>query len=323
MIDRPWHLPEAEQMSHISDIRSFPRGSMQMSYDEVATTLESLLEDAGLTEGRIGVFEKSMPALYDRALREAAPDAEFVSGNRVWFDLVTSPSDYGKQMMSEAVEIADEGLQTAIETCGHGVPEREVCLSAIERMASMGADFLLSGPSTKGMIGSHSEVTSNLKPFVFSGNRLEEGQMFWYDQITAYNGYYIDCDRTICIGDPTPQQQKIYDTVKEMYDAMLDELRPGVSAERLWEVGYEIAADAGYEEYLNFIHHGHTIGPIIAGQSAAAPDVEMTITDGSFVNVEPGLFVPDVGAACIENTVYVDGDSVEVLNNTDIGIYSV
>jgi len=281
------------------------------------------LTHAGVEDGRIGIFEKSTPAIYQRALTAAAPDADLVPGGAVWYDLVTSPSDYGKEEMGRAVEIADEGLQAAIAACQHGVSEREVCLEALDRMASLGAEFLLSGASSKAMIGSHSEVTSNLKPFVFTGDRLEDGQMFWYDQITAYNGYYIDCDRTICVGEPSAQQREIYGIVREMYDAMLNAIEPGVDADHLWQVGYGIAAEAGYEEYVNFIHHGHTIGPTIAGQSAAAPDVETSISDESFVNVEPGLFVPGVGSACIENTVYVDGTTAEPSNETDIGIHVV
>lgn len=296
---------------------------MQLSFEEVCETLSTVLSDAGLLQGRIGISESALPLRYGRALDAVAPDASFVPDSSFWPTLVTTLSDYGEEMMSRAVEVADEGLQTAIATCGHGVTEQEVCLAAMHRMASLGAEFLLAGPSTKGMIGSHSEVTSNLNPFVFTANRLERGQMFWYDQITAYNGYYVDCDRTISIGEPSDEQRDVYGTVREMYEVMLSTLEPGVSAARLWEVGYEVAASAGYEEYVNFIHHGHTIGPAVVGQSAAAPDLDDTVPSGSFVNLEPGLFVPEVGSACIENTVRVTDSSVEPLNETDIGIHVV
>lgn len=322
-IDRPWYLSEAKEMSHIDDIQSFPRGSMQLSYKQIRDTIDDLFSDRDLSGSRIGVFRRSMPSVYLNALEDVFPEAEFVSGESVWHKLVTSPSDHGKQLMLEASEIADEGLQTAISKCGHGVPEREVCMSAMQRMASLGAEFQLSFPSTVSLIGSKSEVISNLRPFIFTGNRLEHGQMFWYDQITAYRGFYIDCDRTICIGEPSDEQYEIYQTVREMYDAMLDALSPGVTAGELWNIGVDIAAGAGYEDSVNFIHHGHTIGPSVVGQSAAAPESDVMIQSDSFVNIEPGIFVPGTGSACIENTVYVTDSSAEPINSTSTEMHIV
>jgi Xaa-Pro aminopeptidase len=323
VIDRPWHVSDAKNMSHIDDINTFPRGSMQLGFKEIKDTLSTLFEDSQLDGSRIGIFEQFMPSVYLNALQEVLPNAEFVSGNPVWHDLVTTPSDYGIQTMHEAAEIADEGLQTLIDNCGHGASEREACLSAMQRMASLGAEFNLSFPTTISMIGSNSDVISNLRPFVFTGNRMKNGQMFWYDQITAYKGYYMDCDRTICIGEPSDEQYKIYNTVRKMYEEMLDALSPGVSATKLWEIGLEIAAEAGYEDNVNFIHHGHTIGPSVVGESAAVPKSDFTVPADSFINIEPGIFVPDVGSACIENTIYVTESSSEPLNKTDIDMHIV
>ena len=323
LIDRPWYLDNAQEMSHIDDIRTFPQGSMQMSYDEVVNCLDKLLDDAGAKSGRVGIFDSFLPSRYFRAIQEVAPDTEFVSGDQVWYDLVTTPSEYGKKTMRQAAEIADEGLQTAISQSQHGVSEQEVCLAAMSRMASLGAEFHMSFPTTVPLIGSNSDVISNLRSFVFTNNRLEHGQMFWYDQITAYKGYYIDCDRTICVGEPSEKQLDIYQTVRRMYEAMLNALSPGTTADELWDIGVKIAAESGYEDNVNFIHHGHTIGPAVVGQSMAAPGAETKVRPESFVNIEPGIFVPGVGSACIENTVYVTENSAEPINSTDIGLQIV
>ncbi len=322
-IDRPWHLSDAASMSHIDDIRTFPRGSMQLTYEEICDTVSEMFAGRELNSSRIGIFHQFMPSIYLRALQDVLQDAELVSGSSVWHELVTTPSDYGKEIMSQAVEIADEGLQTAISESSHGVAEHHVCLSAMQRMASLGAEFHMSYPTTVPLIGSNSEVISNLRPFVFTGNRMEHGQMFWYDQITAYKGYYTDCDRTICIGEPSDQQYDIYYTVREMYNAMLDALSPGVTASELWDIGLDIATEAGYEDHVNFIHHGHTIGPAVVGQSAAAPHSDVTVKAESFVNIEPGIFVPGIGSACIENTIYVTESSVEPMNETSIDLQIV
>lgn len=320
LVDRPWHLDDARKMSWFDDVRTFPRGSMNMAPGEIRSTLTELFE--GVSIERLGLFERSMPTIYGDLLQQLLPEVERVDGRAVWNDLVTSPSEYGIEMMSEAVEIADEGLATVVSAAEAGRPEWEVCLEAFGRMASMGAEFR--HPSkTLSLIGSNSEVISNLRPFEFTANRLRRGQMFWYDQITSYSGYYIDCDRTISVGEPTSAQQEIYDVVADMYEEMEAAVKPGVRGGDLWNIGYDIAERSGYGDYVNFIHFGHTIGPSIVGRTVAGDGVDYQVKSGSFVNIEPGIFVPEVGSACIENTLYVSDDGAEPLNTTDKGIHVV
>ena len=51
--------------------------------------------------------------------------------------------------------------------------------------------------------------------------------------------------------------------------------------------------------------------------------VTTEIPADSVINVEPGIFVPGVGPANIENTVYVGDNEIEQINELDNGLFII
>lgn len=322
LIDQPWHIDEAEKMSWIDDIRPLPPRSG--SIDELADVLEDAFEDVELTDARVGTLRNFLPQKCYLALQRAVPEVDLVDGTTVWADYVTSPSDYDIEMVSRTAAIADEGLATVKAESESGRTEREVCLAAYERMAELGAEFLHEcANDTHVNIGSFSDVISNVRPYLFTNRRLEHGQMFWVDLTAQYRGYHIDCDRTICIGEPTAEQREIFEITEDMYEAMEDALEPGVPAQKIWDVGHEIAADAGYGDNVNFIYFGHSTGIETSERPYAFEGDTREVREGSFYNLEPGIYVPGIGSACIENTLYVGEDRVEPVNQMSNDLHIV
>ena len=210
LIDQPWHVAEARKMCWVEDIRVFPHASRGWMFAELRGALRSALESTGLTRGRLGVFEKDTPELYAAALREGAPELRLEEGKPVWEALVASPSQHDMEMIQKTADIADEGQAAAARACAPGRTEQEVCIEALGAMATMGAEFLHgSGLSTHVNIGSYSDCVSNVRPFLFTARPLGPGQMFWLDLSASYAGYYVDCCRTISIGDPGARQREI------------------------------------------------------------------------------------------------------------------
>lgn len=322
LIDQPWHLEEAEKMSWIEDVRPLPpRGG---SFPDLVSGLEEAFGDANLETATVGTLETFLPEKCVSALEAAVPNVEFVDGSPVWADYVTSPSDYDRKMVERTAAIADEGLATVKAEAAAGKTEREVCLAAYERMAELGAEFLHEcANDTHVNIGSFSDAISNVRPYLFTNNRLEHGQMFWVDLTAQYNGYHIDTDRTICIGEPTEEQRELYDVTAETYEAMEDALRPGLPAEEIWNIGYEIAESYGYEDNVNFIYMGHSTGIETSERPYALAGDDREVRSGSFYNLEPGIYVPGVGSACIENTLYVSDSGVESVTKLDEGLHIV
>lgn len=319
LIDQAWHLDEARKMSWIGDVRAMPNGARRWRADELRASLGAALDDGGLASGRIGIFDAAMPSVYSDALTASRPEVQLTDATEVWDELVGSPSEYDREMVLRTAAIADEGLAAVSASAGEGVFEYDVCINALRRMASLGAEFLHgSGVSTHINIGSHSELISNVRPFLFSGNRLEAGQMFWVDLTASYAGYYIDCDRTISVGDPSGPQQELYDITAAMYSAMLNEARAGIAGGEFWEVGNAVAQEAGRADSSNHVYLGHTTGAATSQRPVVAPGEDKPLRDGSFVNIEPGIFVPGLGSACIENTLAIRADGADAINRFGI-----
>jgi Xaa-Pro aminopeptidase len=325
LVDQPWHLEEARKMAFVEDVRTFPNPARGWLADELRAAVGGAFASAGVTGGRIGLLAGTTPLVYGDVLEEAVPGATLVGeGAAVWTELVASPSEWDAAHIRQTALVADAGLAAAVEAAGAGVPEYEVCLRALERMASLGAEFLHgSGTSTHINIGSFSDVVSNVRPFLFTGRRLEEGQMFWLDLSACYAGCYTDTDRTIAVGEPTDEQRRLYEVTAEMYRVLLAGAKAGVPGGELWEAGRRVAADAGLADYLNHVYLGHTTGVTTSSRPVVARGEPKELVDGSFLNLEPGIFVPGVGSACIENTVYVTESGAEPINGFGLEIHVV
>jgi Xaa-Pro aminopeptidase len=324
LVDQPWHLEEARRMSWIEDVRPYPNPGRRWLADELRKAIRDAVEAAGLSAGRIGVFAGEMPAIYAEILAGSLADATFGDAVPVWEDIVSGPSDYDAGRIRQTAAVADAGLAGAVEAAGEGVPEYEFCLHSLERMAAAGAEFLHgSGMTTHINTGSFSDVISNVRPYLYSQRPLEAGQMFWLDLSACFEGYYTDTDRTISVGEPSPKQREIYDVTAEMYRVMLAEARAGISGGDLWEAANRVAVDAGYGDYSNHVYLGHTTGITTSVRPVVARGEAAELRPGSFLNVEPGIFVPGVGSACIENTLHITEAGASPINEFGIDIHVV
>ena len=324
LIDQAWHVEEARRMSWVDDVRAYPSPARRWLAEELRGSLGDAAEAAGLSNGRIGVFAGEMPAVYADVLTASVPGATLDEGAPVWQELVSTPSAYDAENIRSTASVADAGLAAAVEAAGEGVSEHEVCLASLGRMAALGAEFLHgSGLSTHINIGSFSDVVSNVRPYLFSARRLEAGQMFWIDLSASYAGCYTDTDRTISVGEPTREQREIYEVTAEMYRVMLAEARAGVRGGDLWQTANQVAVDAGYGDYSNHVYLGHTTGITTSSRPVVARGETAELRPGSFVNVEPGIFVPGVGSACIENTLHVTEAGATPINEFGIEIHVV
>lgn len=321
LLDREWHRPEAERMTWIDDVRALPWPEAGADQAALRARLGEAFADAGLEGGTVAVPDLEFPAALLGALEgaEGAPTVSVLGS--LWPGLVTDPTPYDAARIEETAAIADAGLKAFVSACRPGVSERAACFAALEAMAEAGAEFLHgSAVSTHVDVGSFSRGRSNLQPYLHTESELEAGELFWVDLIACHDGYYVDCDRTVCVGEPSAEQRALYEVCREMYDAMLEAIAPGVTGATVWRAGREVAERAGHGDRLNAIYLGHSTGITISSSPVVRADETAELRAGQFLNVEPGIFHPEIGAACIENTVRVAEGGVEPINGASIDL---
>lgn len=323
LVDREWHRPAAREMTWVDDVRLMPMPTPGVGR-ELADVVGTALEGCGLHDGAVGLLGTDVPAVVEAAVAGAAADADPEAGAAVWDALVAAPSDYDLRGVERTAAIADEGLAALADACEAGRSERAVCFDVLSAMASAGAEFQHANSiSTHVDVGAYARSESNLQPFLYTETPLEAGEQFWVDVIACHEGYYVDCDRTVAVGEPTAEQRRIYDACAAMYDAMLAAVDPNVTGHAVWRAARDVAAEYDYADHLNGVYLGHTTGLTISTSPVVARDAPGTLTEGQLLNVEPGIHVPDVGAACIENTLQVTADGPRVLNDAPVDLVVV
>lgn len=313
LVDREWHLDAARAMTWVDDVRAMPNRDRGAAF---ADTIGSALTDCGLENGRVGLLDDTLPAAILDAISAVDGELDPVFVPEIWHETVATPTEHDASRVERAAEAADAGLAALASACEPGRSEREVCFDVLAELAAAGAEFQHANSiSTHVDVGAHARSESNLQPFLYTEAPLDEGEMFWVDVIVCRDGYYVDCDRTVVIGEPTAEQRRVYDACREMYAAMVAVVEPGVTGRTVWRTAHEVAAEYGYENYLNGVYLGHTTGITISSPPVVAPEETRELVAGQFLNVEPAIHVPGTGSACIENTLRVEGDDTTVLND--------
>jgi Xaa-Pro dipeptidase len=129
------------------------------------------------------------------------------------------------------------------------------------------------------------------------------------------SGYYSDITRTFVLGDPTPEMQRIYDTVKAANEAAIAAAGPGVPAGQVDRAARKVIEDAGYGQY--FTHRtGHGLG--MDGQRSMpqiAANITYPLEPGMTFTIEPGIYLPGVGGVRIEDNVVITETGLEVMTH--------
>ncbi len=117
-------------------------------------------------------------------------------------------------------------------------------------------------------------------------------------------GYHSELERTMIVGEPTPEFVRYFDLMMQLQQAGFDALRPG---RRLAEAEEDVSrafAELGVAE-LQRHHTGHGIG--LEGHEAPFIDKgdERVIAEGMVFSVEPGLYVPGLAGFRHSDTVVI------------------
>lgn len=138
-------------------------------------------------------------------------------------------------------------------------------------------------------------------------------------------GYYADMSRTVCLGTPAPELQKMYDTVLAAQELALGLIRPQArcveiqnAVDKFFEQeGYLTSGKGEHFPYLEgFVHGvGHGVGLKIHESPRIGRDSADILQEGDIVTVEPGLYYPQIGGVRIEDMVLVTRDGMENLTN--------
>ena len=273
-------------------------------YPEFETVLAGLAAKHGVCS--LG-FEKNsiMFSLYHR-LANSGLEAQLVPTAGIVEALRYVKDDCEIQLIAKAARIADEAFHHILEIVEGGIEEKDIEIELDYFMKKAGAaaagfpTIVASGPR------------SSLPHAVPSRRKIEYGDFVTMDFGAMYGGYRSDMTRTIVMGRANDTQREIYETVKRAQAEGCSQIRAGVAGTEPDRAARDVIKGAGFGDF--FGHGvGHGLGLEIHEEPFMSPKCERTLSAGSVVTVEPGIYLPRWGGVRIEDTVVVKEDGCEVL----------
>lgn len=214
------------------------------------------------------------------------------------------------ERMRSAQKLTDECFTHICGMIRPGVREIDLALEMEVFMRSRGADgvafpiIFISGPNTS-------------MPHGVPGERLiAEGDFVTMDYGARRGGYCADMTRTVAVGQPSAEMEKVYNTALTAQLTCCKELRPGMTGAEVDAIAREIIYSAGYEG--RFGHGlGHSLGIEIHEDPRCSPRDKTVLRPGMTMTIEPGIYLPGQFGVRIEDAVVLTEDGIEIFGSSD------
>ncbi|GGV30627.1 dipeptidase [Streptomyces griseoflavus] len=274
----------------------------------------ALLDTDGLPPGPpgapgalLGISDNAW-AMHLLGLQKALPGTSYASLTEALPMLRAVKDTAELELMAAAGAAADAAFEEIRKVPFAGRRETDVAAdlaALLRRTGHSQVDFTIvaSGPN-------------GANPHHENGDRvIERGDMVVLDFGGLKDGYGSDTSRTVHVGEPTDEERRVHDLVREAQEAGFRAVRPGAACQDVDRAARAVITDAGYGEY--FIHRtGHGIGVTTHEPPYMIEGEEQPLVPGMCFSVEPGVYLPGRFGVRIEDIVTVTEDGGRRLNNT-------
>ena len=281
----------------VDDVLVF--GSVGQQMKEVITVMRGLQARKGgnpVIGIQLSWFE--VPAALVGMFQKANPRVEVVDSGPVMDELRFVKEADELAAMRVAAEVAGVGMRAALASIRPGIRELDVAAEMEYAMRKAGATgtgvptFVNSGERTLWLHGTATERV------------IQPGELVVLDVVPRCQGYLSNLARTAVVGEPTADQQRLFDAYVAAQQAAIAAIRPGAKMADIDAAAQAQLAARGLAEYhVPGISHG--LG--LRFEETPAPTIHFK--HGSFVLREgmvvtaghPVLAAPGIGGVRVED----------------------
>lgn len=211
--------------------------------------------------------------------------------------------------MRTAQKIADKAFANILDFIRPGVTERDIAARLVYELMLQGAEKPSFDPIAAA--GANSSM-----PHAVPGNTVvEQGMFITMDFGALYHGYCSDMTRTICVGQPTDEMRRVYDTVLRAQLAGLAAARAGVPGCDIDRAARSVIEQAGWGECFGHAL-GHSLGLQVHESPNFSPGEQTVMPVGAVVSCEPGIYLPGRFGVRIEDVVILREDGCENISKS-------
>ncbi len=281
------------------------RSSHILRYKKKLDGIVSTLRELKLK--RVGFDSLAFPFAFYQSLQERlAGQIELVPLEKEIKSLRAIKDEQEMLLIRRAIDIASKSFEHILSIAKEGISEREIAIEMEFFMKkggseAMGFDIIVAS----GKRSAHPHGRAGLK-------KIERGDFVLIDFGSTFEGYHSDQTRTVICGEPSPDQKKVYEIVREAHDQAIQKIRPGLSIQEVDQAARDYIQDHGYAEYFGH-GTGHGIGLAVHEEPVINKENGDPLQEGMVFTIEPGIYIPEWGGVRIEDMVRVTSQGAEVL----------
>ncbi len=217
-------------------------------------------------------------------------------------------------LIREGCVLAEHGMAVEVELSTPGTSELEIMARGnlamqLEGLARFPQRTIEAG--SRPIAGVHKTFLPHSK---CDGTQVQERDILIHGTGAVVDGYYSEDERTIFVGQPTPEQKKLFGIMRAAQEAALAVIRPGVPCKEVDAAARGVIEKAGYGQF--FTHRtGHGLGLQEHELPFFAAGDETILEPGIVMSVEPGIYVEGLGGFRHSDTVVVTEGGVEILTS--------
>jgi Xaa-Pro aminopeptidase len=297
-----WQLEEARRFSRVPDWHG--------QFDAAPVIADLVASERAARVGIVGM--ERIPAVAYGALRERVADTEFVDLTPEVAALRRTKSQLEIDLLREAARVTDLALDVVYEEAEVGMTEQELAARIGFELHRNGAEWAFP-PSVISGIDDPIPIRASTR------RELAEGDSVMVDLGAAVSGYCADASRTIVMGEPSRDQERVWGVITEAYDAAVGAVRPGVPCRDVHRAAADVIERAGFEVAHRI---GHGIGLATSFEWPSLDSEPAPLEPGMTICIEPGIYVRGAGNMKLEDDVLVTDEGHDVLTRAQRGLRS-
>jgi Xaa-Pro dipeptidase len=278
-------------------------------YENPVESLTKILEEKGLTKGKLGIEEKTLPIGDFRSILSSLPNVNFVDASKTFLDIRAVKIEEEIKRIRRVCQVSEKAFDYAFSICKEGTSEAEI-LGAFQQAILNEIGYIPKGIHHQNFtIGAHSATVRRGEPLDL---KLKRGDVMRFDGGAIFKGYRCDFARTHVLGKAENKVKKVYHALVKAEENIIGMIKPGVRFSDMYKMGLKTVQDSGYPDFMRK-HFGHGLGLITEEEPLIGPNNDALVQEDMVLCVEVPYYWTGVGGFNAEDVVLVNSDGVEIL----------
>lgn len=296
----------------LTDSRYTTQANQQVKYCEIREYKKQMEELMALIKAmgikRLAFEATVLPFVVYAKLKDSLENVDLI-GVENWVEEQRMVKDQTEiEALRHTIAITQRGYDMVRPRLVDGAVEHEIAVELEYEMRKAGAEQIAFDTIVA------SGIRGSMPHGIASTKVIKEGEMVTIDFGARCQGYCSDCTRTVSLGKVPAKQAEIYRIVYEANQAATAEIKPGKKAKEIDAIGRDLIKAAGYGEFFGH-GTGHGVGLAVHEDPRISWEGEVILEPGIVFTIEPGIYIPGLGGARIEDMILVTEKGYEVLTS--------